>query len=207
MYTPDPAVDAAWQKLELIQSFPITADDVRKLGKDPEVTVKFPIDYGYGEDAYVAQLDIFHQMHCLNLLRHIAWGEFDRDGKTAKKPYTELHWMHVSHCTEIVAENLLCNANLDVLTFNWVETQDLPFSDFNLRKKCTNFDAIVAWQDANTETSDRARNFHNTEGAKEIPISDDYYRIFGVEKVDLHPGEAHEHQMKQVNTTRQSDVP
>jgi len=191
--SPSKEVDDAWAQLEWIRTFPITADDVRGIGKDPELTVKFPPEYGFGDDAYVAQLDLFHQLHCLNLLRHIAWGEYDRDGKTAKRPYSDLHWIHVAHCTEILLENLACSANLDVITFNWKETQDLPFADFNTNKKCTNAEILVDWQEKNTIVAERARNFTRPPGAKEVPIGDEYFRIFGVEKVDLHPGEAHEH--------------
>jgi hypothetical protein len=191
--SPTNQVDKAWQELEWIRTFPITAEDVRGIGKDPELAVKFPPEYGFGDDAYVAQLDIFHQLHCLNLLRHIAWGEFDRDGKTAKRPYSDLHWIHVAHCTEILRENLMCSANLDVITFNWKETQDLPFADFNLNKKCTNAEILMEWQKDNTIVAEKARNFTRPAGAKQVPISDEYYRIFGIEKVDLHPGEAHQH--------------
>lgn len=194
---PSDAVNKVWDDLELIWTFPITAEDVRRLGKDPEVTSKFPPEYGLGDDAYVAQLDIFHQIHCLNLLRHTAWGEYDRDGKTAKRPYSELHWLHVSHCVEIIRENVMCNANLDVITYQWVETQTTPYPDFDLNKKCVNADVLIEWQMQKAVIPERGRNFTAPPGAKQIPISDEYYRIFGVEKtVNLHAGEAHEHQYK-----------
>lgn len=194
--SPTEDVDRAWQELEWIRTFPITANDVRGIGKDPELAVKFPPEYGFGDDAYVAQLDIFHQLHCLNLLRHIAWGEFDRDGVTAKRPYSDLHWIHVAHCTEVIRENLVCGANLDVITFNWKETQDLPFADFSVNKKCSNTEVLMEWQEKNTIVAERARNFTRPVGAQQVPISDEYFRIFGIKKVDLHAGEAHEHSFK-----------
>jgi hypothetical protein len=115
---PNPKVDAAWEELDTIRTFAITAEDVRKLGKDPELAVKYPEEYGLGRDAYVAQLDIFHQIHCLNLLRHLAWAEYGRDESHGKKPFSDLHWIHVSHCTDILMQNLMCTGNMDVLTFN-----------------------------------------------------------------------------------------
>jgi hypothetical protein len=115
---PDPKVNDAWEELDSILTFPISADDVRKLGKDPELAVKYPEEYGLGPDAYVAQLDVFHQIHCLNLLRHLAWAEYGRNESHGKKPYSDLHFIHVSHCTEILMQNILCTANTDVITFN-----------------------------------------------------------------------------------------
>ncbi|KAF4334797.1 hypothetical protein FBEOM_11364 [Fusarium beomiforme] len=178
---PDPAVDEAWEDLEVIRVFPITETEVRRLGKDPELLVKFPPEYGLGDNAYMAQIDMFHQIHCLNLLRHLAWAEYERNG-TAKKPFTDLHWVHVSHCTDILMQNLMCNGNLDIITFNWVESQTNPFPDFAVNHQCRDFDAIYEWQDKHSVPKEWGRNVTRPAGAKQIPISDEFYRIYGIEK-------------------------
>ncbi|KAF5691271.1 hypothetical protein FDENT_3505 [Fusarium denticulatum] len=178
---PDPEVDEAWEDLEIIRVFPITESEVRRLGKDPELLVKFPQEYGLGDNAYMAQIDMFHQIHCLNLLRHLAWAEYNRNG-TAKKPFSDLHWIHVSHCTDILMQNLMCNGNLDIITFNWVETQSNPFPDFAVNHQCRDFDAIYEWQDKHSVPKEWGRNVTRPAGAKQIPISEEYYRIYGIEK-------------------------
>ncbi|KAF5554259.1 hypothetical protein FMEXI_2080 [Fusarium mexicanum] len=178
---PDPQVDEAWEDLEIIRVFPITETEVRRLGKDPELLVKFPQEYGLGDNAYMAQIDMFHQIHCLNLLRHLAWAEYSRNG-TAKKPFSDLHWIHVSHCTDILMQNLMCNGNLDIITFNWVETQSNPFPDFAVNHQCRDFDAIYEWQDKHSVPKEWGRNITRPAGAKQIPISEEYYRIYGIEK-------------------------
>ncbi|KAF4454916.1 hypothetical protein F53441_2655 [Fusarium austroafricanum] len=178
---PDPEVDEAWEDLEVIRVFPITENEVRRLGKDPELLVKFPPEYGLGDNAYMAQIDMFHQIHCLNLLRHLAWAEYNRNG-TAKKPFSDLHWVHVSHCTDILMQNLMCNGNLDIITFNWVETQTNPFPDFGVMHQCRDFDAISEWQDKHSVPKEWGRNVTRPEGAKQIPISEEYYRIYGIKK-------------------------
>ncbi|KAK8876832.1 hypothetical protein PGQ11_001778 [Apiospora arundinis] len=182
---PNATVESAWQSLEATRTFPITRDAVVKLGKDPATAVQYPSSYGppYA-GRYVAQLDLFHQLHCLNLLRHAAWSEHTHDGRTAKKSYSALHWVHIGHCVEVLRENLGCNANLDVITLNWKQTQDLP------------------WQEDHALPVETSRNFTRPivdggdgEGAfREVPTSDEYFRIYGIDrKVDLHHGEAHEH--------------
>ncbi|KAF5968182.1 hypothetical protein FCOIX_11553 [Fusarium coicis] len=178
---PDSEVDEAWEDLEIIRVFPITEAEVRRLGKDPELLVKFPQEYGLGDNAYMAQIDMFHQIHCLNLLRHLAWAEYNRNG-TAKKPFSDLHWIHVSHCTDILMQNLMCNGNLDIITFNWVETQSNPFPDFAVNHQCRDFDAIYEWQDKHSVPKEWGRNVTRPAGAKQIPISEEYYRIYGIEK-------------------------
>jgi hypothetical protein len=184
---PDPKVNDAWEAFDNIRTFPISADDVRRLGKDPSLAVKFPEEYGLGPDAYVAQLDIFHQIHCLNLLRHLAWAEYDRDEQHGKKPYSELHWVHVSHCTDMLMQNIMCAGNTDVLTFNWMETQKWPFPDFFVNHQCRDFDTIVRWQEENALPLMMGRNLTRPPDAKEIPAPDAYYELFGKEKnVSIH---------------------
>ncbi|KAI1020182.1 hypothetical protein LB503_006019 [Fusarium chuoi] len=178
---PDPEVDDAWEDLEIIRVFPITESEVRRLGKDPELLVRFPQEYGLGDNAYMAQIDMFHQIHCLNLLRHLAWAEYNRNG-TAKKRFSDLHWIHVSHCTDILMQNLMCNGNFDIITFNWVETQSNPFPDFAVNHQCRDFDAIYEWQDKHSVPKEWGRNVTRPAGAKQIPISEEYYRIYGIEK-------------------------
>lgn len=184
---PDPSVDAAWESIDNIRTFTITADEVRKLGKDPELVAKFPEEYGLGPEAYVAELDIFHQIHCLNLLRNLAWAEYDRSEDHGKKPYSELHYVHVAHCTDMLMQNIMCQGSLDVLTFNWMETQDWPFPDFFVNRQCRDFDAIVKWQDENALPLMMGRNLTRPEGAKQIPAPEALYEMFGRESnISIH---------------------
>ncbi|KAF2967334.1 hypothetical protein GQX73_g6271 [Xylaria multiplex] len=119
---PSKDVGGVWRPLEWVQTFPITEKDVVAIGKDPEIAAKFLHDYCFGDNAYVAQLDIFHQLQCLNTLRVIAWEQFTLDAEESKRPYSDLHWHHVAHCTELLCENPMRSANLDVVTFDWKET-------------------------------------------------------------------------------------
>ncbi|KAI0503270.1 hypothetical protein F5B22DRAFT_559680 [Xylaria bambusicola] len=186
-------VDDAWDALEWVRTFPITEADIISIGKDPRTAVKFPAEYGFGDNAYVAQLDIFHQLHCLNTLRLIAWGQFEPAQEAAKRPYSDLHWHHVAHCTEVLRENLMCNANLDVVTFNWKETQEVPFPDFNLNKRCTDAELLIRWQEANALPVEASRNFSRPEGVREVPMEDEYYRLYGLDKANIQHGQAHAH--------------
>ena len=66
---PSSEVDAAWEAISDIQYFGITADNLRKLGKDPELGVKYPEEWGVGKDMYMVESDGQHQLHCLNQIR------------------------------------------------------------------------------------------------------------------------------------------
>ena len=105
-----------------------------KLGKDPQTAAQFPDeDWHLGDSAYMGQLDVIHQIHCLNQLRFRAFADYYPSNKTAeerKRP--EWSWVHLQHCVSILLENLMCQANTEILTLNWIEEADYPFPDFSV---------------------------------------------------------------------------
>jgi hypothetical protein len=59
---PNPESDALWQELELARTIPLTAKDVRKLGKDHATVAKFEDLYWHlGDDTYMAQISTTFQ--------------------------------------------------------------------------------------------------------------------------------------------------
>ncbi|EWC46898.1 hypothetical protein DRE_03910 [Drechslerella stenobrocha 248] len=142
---PSPEVDAAWSAVAEVPIFAIPSSAVRILGKDPARTVRLPESLGFPADMHLAQLDSAHQIHCLNALRKAVFASYYYDA-AKKPPRNRLHWIHLSHCAGILLQNLMCQANLDVVTLNWVETQENPFPDFSVNKQCRDFGAIQRWQ-------------------------------------------------------------
>lgn len=68
---PSPEVDAAWEYISAYAKPIITIDraEVTALGRDPDVIVKAPDEWNMGDAAYPAQINVFHDIHCLNMLR------------------------------------------------------------------------------------------------------------------------------------------
>jgi hypothetical protein len=72
---PSDEVDDAWNRLTNINPIPISAQDVKNIGYDPEIVARWPEEYGLGDDAYVARLDVFHEvslrtLEILSLMSH-----------------------------------------------------------------------------------------------------------------------------------------
>jgi len=145
---PSPEVDAAWDYLsaEDMQVITVTAHDIQSSGKDPLISVKAPSSWGFGSDAYIAQVEVFHQIHCLNELRKEMFYDYYYDS-----PRNQLHTSYKSHCVHMLLQTLMCNADVGVITHEWVhdekyfEPKTRPFPDFSTVKQCRDFDAVMGW--------------------------------------------------------------
>jgi len=72
-----------------------------------------------GENKYMAQIDVFHQLHCLNSLRKLVYPEY-YNWTTENAHHPELWYIHNNHCIDILMQNIMCNANTDLYTMNWM---------------------------------------------------------------------------------------
>ena len=117
---PNPEADAIWDELELTRTIIISEEEVRKLGKDPSTVAKFEDSFWhYGENAFMAQIDVFHQLHCLNSLRKLVYSEY-YNWTSANAHHPELWYIHNNHCVDILMQNIMCNANTDLYTMQWM---------------------------------------------------------------------------------------
>lgn len=90
-------------------TFPLSKDDVIALGKDPKEVALYPDEvFGLGEDAYIGSLDSLHKMHCLNELRKMT---FENYGNKTDAEHGRLWWVHLRHCVDMLAQDLLCYAD------------------------------------------------------------------------------------------------
>lgn len=176
---PSPKVDAAWERITHQFPHAISSEDVRRLGKDPSKTAKWPEDWGFGPDAHVAELDIIHTVHCLNAVRRdIHWRHYFAD-RYPDGNFPELHRTHTDHCIYIILQNLMCSANGDVITNVWVEGQSHPFPDFNVHKKCRDYETFVDWHHK-TQITDMEgyEKMRAPEGAFVWPMSQEFHDLF-----------------------------
>ena len=130
---PNEQADAIWKEWELTRVLPLTKHELVKLGKDPTTAVKLEDEiWGLGEDVYAGVLDVYHQLHCLNSLRHIAYGNYYNKTMADAGASSSMQAMHINHCVDILTQALQCSANVNIITLDWVETQEHPFPDMSV---------------------------------------------------------------------------
>lgn len=111
-HMPNPADEAVWDEWELTRVVPVTAAQIRAMGKDPSTVARLNDEvWGQGDDAYAAAFDVFHQIHCLNALRKMAYRGYY--GETEANPVNvTLKELHINHCVDMLLQTLQCSGNL-----------------------------------------------------------------------------------------------
>ena len=93
--------------------------------------------------AYAASRDALHEFHCLNKLREMTFTDYGGK-KPRKKTHGDLGWIHLRHCIDMSAQEITCHADVDILTYRWMDTQEHPFVNFSINRKCRDFDALLS---------------------------------------------------------------
>ncbi|KAM7200790.1 protein of unknown function (DUF3328) domain containing protein [Rhypophila sp. PSN 637] len=166
---PSKEVDDAWEAISEVGVVLISGDEVRKVGKNTSKTVKAPPHWGYGDDAYLAQVDGQHRIHCLNVLRK--WMHYDHyfKPKLGDDPGI-IQLAHRDHCLVLLLQTLTCHVSLDVITHNWMDTQGYPVPDFNMNRKCMSHDRILEWQEKSRISMEQWDEIRPQEGDYVLPL-------------------------------------
>jgi hypothetical protein len=49
------------------------------------------------------------------------------------------------HCVEMLRQNIMCNADVKMITWDWVEEHRDPYPNFNTRHQCRDYEKILDW--------------------------------------------------------------
>lgn len=191
---PNPTADAIWDEWELTRVYPVSHSELIKMSVDPSTVAKLEHSaWGLGDDAYAAIFDVYHHVHCLNSLRHIAYGGYYNLSQ-ARAHTVKQREIHINHCIDILLQGIQCNANLDLIPLHWVETQEYPFPDMSIQKQCVDFDGLTAWRREHSIDMDKYVEVMKMPegekpGIKQRPAADAYYEYWGYENPNHKPVE------------------
>ncbi|KAF1832046.1 hypothetical protein BDW02DRAFT_632368 [Decorospora gaudefroyi] len=141
-------VENAWMDIAYLPDQMVSKTDFPKLHKPADALQV--TDPRTGETGYRVGLEVFHQLHCLNLLRMATYPEH----------YTKLWWSdtndkpekvraHLDHCIEILRMNLMCLSDVNVFTFHEREGRKGYWPDYESDHVCRNFEKIKGWANEN----------------------------------------------------------
>ncbi|KAI0968524.1 hypothetical protein F4678DRAFT_482107 [Xylaria arbuscula] len=139
---PNDEIDRTW--LESYQPGMLTTIDAKAAGILPEETERLPLTGR--ETEYAITLDVFHQMHCLDIVRMSLYR--DRYDKHFYKPDGSVDyckWLHVDHCLDQVRQALLCSADVSVVYFQWSDVVEGLRPRVDNQHTCRNYSKILDW--------------------------------------------------------------
>ncbi|KAI1859090.1 hypothetical protein JX265_010567 [Neoarthrinium moseri] len=145
---PSPEVDAAWTRIATADGiYPMSASDVVRAGKDPEMAVDAPESWGFppGKTKMMG-IEGLHLLHCLNAVRKSLITTYDYYwGSEYGFAPPAVFVRHLNHCVDMLRQHLMCHADLEPFTFNWRVGQTKPYADFGIQKTCVDFDYLLNW--------------------------------------------------------------
>ncbi|KAI8305827.1 hypothetical protein K4K61_005008 [Colletotrichum sp. SAR11_59] len=142
---PTREVEEAWIRLWRVPPIRFPEDKLAALNKSPpEKYERVSKELGGGVKGF---LNVFHQLHCLNLVRQYTYrNDYDYSNVTAFRAPEELVRGHIDHCIETIRKSLMCTADVTPVVFEKDPSRASGSkSDFNLWRKCRNFDRIQDW--------------------------------------------------------------
>ncbi|KAI1323301.1 hypothetical protein F5Y16DRAFT_384195 [Xylariaceae sp. FL0255] len=149
---PTDEVEAAWLRLTNKHEIIIPESRLAALNRSLKTyPAKVQTASGTG---YRANVEVFHQLHCLNLVRQYTWlqaGKYhDKPPSTFASGSDVAKRMHADHCIEAIRLALMCNADVTPLVSISDGTDRQGFrADFNAYHKCRDFGKIEAWMNEN----------------------------------------------------------
>lgn len=96
-------------------------------------------------DLYLGAVEVFHQLHCLDMLRMEIYGELEGWYKKHSPHNSETRAGHIGHCIDYIRQSMMCHPSLDILPF-WTDPKtDQWRPKFDGTRMCANFDNIKDW--------------------------------------------------------------
>jgi len=169
----------------------MSAEDVRNIGYDPATAARWPEVYGLGDDAYVARLDVFHEIHCLDMLRREVHFEHYYPDWSSPRSAPPDHQVHISHCIYALLQSLMCTANTDPFIHYWVDIGDEPYPDFSINRQCRDFEAVLRWQEEKSVPMSKYRGvIRKPEDAVPRIMTEEYKYMVGLIKASHNHSDA-----------------
>ncbi|OJJ67982.1 hypothetical protein ASPBRDRAFT_660526 [Aspergillus brasiliensis CBS 101740] len=125
---PSEELDHAWHQLFINSNIRVTAEDLQKINR-----TSVPIHDEKG--GYYAIPVINYDQ---KFLRQVIYHSYYHVGK----PTTP---MHIEHCIDNLRQNIMCKADIALLTFTWDPSDRAPKPNFVVEHECANWEKVDKW--------------------------------------------------------------
>ncbi|KAK7965083.1 hypothetical protein PG996_000557 [Apiospora saccharicola] len=140
-----PEVDAMWDYItDDVPDTMISREEMIKMGLDPEGALEIT-NPATGEKGYRVAVEVFHQLHCLNLMRQANHKtHYAPLGGDTAAPKHDLH-NHIDHCIDALRQFVMCQGDVNVFAFRFPFNDGDPWPDYTTPHVCRNYEGIRQW--------------------------------------------------------------
>ena len=100
-----------------------------------------PARLANGQDGWAGTFEVFHQIHCLNLLRKRFFAP-ERNGPADWGEEADLWAWHNEHCFEYLRQTLLCHADVNIFPLEYDARHEVYVPRPSAEKRCRNWDVV-----------------------------------------------------------------
>lgn len=138
----------------LIKALPpeaaVSQIDAEMAAKLPNATTPFNDDPSH----YIVTIDVFHQLHCLNMMRKLVYpGKYPMD-LTSGSDKSNDTIVHFEHCYEQLRQSLQCHSDVSTIFWEWSERRNRYLGNAHTTHTCRDFEKIRQWGIRNKKQRD-----------------------------------------------------
>ncbi|TPX18223.1 uncharacterized protein E0L32_002732 [Thyridium curvatum] len=137
---PTDARDNAWESLYDFGQLVISSEKASSLwNKTSQI--------GGTKGKYSVELDVFHQLHCLNILRMSRYEQYyrEKDSAQARQVLAYLETEHVEHCIESLRQSIMCHSDITPLVSQWNSEKQQMELRSSVVHSCRSFQRVREW--------------------------------------------------------------
>ncbi|KAK3387940.1 hypothetical protein B0H63DRAFT_448727 [Podospora didyma] len=136
---PNDDVDKAWEESYLgVGVIKIPKSDADRL---PNQTLPIPGE----DDGYIVGVEVFHQLHCLDLLRRHLYPDRYHNEKGMNAQQLKEYWIHLEHCIDNLRQTIMCYSDVSTIPWKIHEKAHREFPDAHTTHVCRDFDTLKEW--------------------------------------------------------------
>ena len=89
---------------------------------------------------YLATLDVFHTLHCVNKIRKSYYSDYYHD----PNPLADQQ-EHFDHCVDLLRQVVMCHGDISLHTYSWIDDYRWPWPSMQTQHQCKNWDNLMDW--------------------------------------------------------------
>lgn len=92
------------------------------------------------QGGYLATLDVFHTLHCVNKIRKSYYSDYYHD----PNPLADQQ-EHFDHCIDLLRQVIMCHGDISLHTYEWKDDYRWPWPSMQTEHQCRNWDKLMLW--------------------------------------------------------------